>query len=92
VSSVLVFRNLVKSLAREGKAILYTSHILEIVEKVCSSVVILHKGRIVANDRVERLCDLMKLPSLEEIFRQLALQEDTEKIAADIVEVMKTQS
>ncbi len=91
VSSVLVFRNLMKSLAREGKTILYSSHILEVVEKVCSSVVILHKGRIVANDRVERLCDLMKLPSLEEIFRQLALQEDTEKIAADIVEVMKAR-
>ncbi|MGO9273736.1 MAG: ABC transporter ATP-binding protein [Terriglobia bacterium] len=90
VSSVLVFRNLVKALAREGKTILYSSHILEVVEKVCSSVVILHQGRIVANDQVERLCDLMKLPSLEEIFRQLALQEDTEKIAADIVEVMKT--
>jgi len=92
VSSVLVFRNLMQSLAREGKTILYSSHILEVVEKVCSSVVILHQGRIVANDRVERLCDLMKLPSLEEIFRQLALQEDTEKIAADIVEVMKTQA
>jgi len=92
VSSVLVFRNLVKSLGREGKTIVYSSHILEVVEKVCSSVVILHQGRIVANDRVERLRDLMKLPSLEDIFRQLALQEDTERIAADIVEVMKTQS
>jgi ABC-2 type transport system ATP-binding protein len=92
VSSVLIFRDLLKSLAREGKIILYSSHILEIVEKVCSGVVILHKGRIVANDGVEHLRDLMKLPSLEDIFRQLALQEDTERIAADIVEVMKTQA
>jgi len=92
VSSVLVFRNLLKSLAREGKIILYSSHILEEMERVCSSVLILFKGRMVANDRVERLCDLMKLPSLEEIFRQLAVQEDTERIAADIVEVMKAQA
>ena len=50
---------------------------------------ILHRGRAAANDGVERLRDLMKLPSLEEIFRELVLEEDTEKVAKDIVEVMK---
>jgi ABC-2 type transport system ATP-binding protein len=91
VASVLIFRNIVQALAREGKIILYSSHVLEIVEKLCSRVVILYKGRAVANDDVNKLRDLMKLPSLEEIFRQLALHEDTERIASDIVEVMKTQ-
>ena len=66
VTSVLVFRDVVKSLAAEGKIILYTSHILEVIEKVCTTVMILHRGRVVANDRVERLRDLMKLPSLEQ--------------------------
>jgi len=89
ITSALIFRNLLKSLAREGKLILYSSHVLEVVEKVCSEVVILHKGRLVAHDSVERLRDLMKLPSLEEIFSQLVLELDTEKVAHDIVEVMK---
>ena len=77
-------------LARTGKIMLYSSHVLEVVEKVCSSVIILHKGRIVANDSVERLRDLMNLPSLEDVFAQLVLQEDTQKIANDIMEVMKS--
>jgi ABC-2 type transport system ATP-binding protein len=89
VTSVLVFRNLVKLLAGEGKIIVYSSHVLEVVEKLCSRVMILHRGRAVANDGVERLRDLMKLPSLEEIFRELVIETDTEKIAKDIVEVMK---
>jgi ABC-2 type transport system ATP-binding protein len=89
VSSVLVFKDVVKSLAAEGRIILYTSHLLETTEKLCSRVMILHRGRMVANDRVERLRDLMKLPSLEEIFRELVLEEDTEKVAKDIVQVMK---
>jgi ABC-2 type transport system ATP-binding protein len=89
VTSVLVFRDVVKSLASEGKVILYTSHILEVIEKLCSKIMILHRGRVVANDRVERLRDLMKLPSLEEIFRELVVEEDTERVAKDIVEVMK---
>lgn len=89
VTSMLVFRHVIHTLAGEGKAILYSSHVLEVVEKLCSRVVILHRGRMLANDRVDRLRHLMKLPSLEEIFRQLVLHEDTERVAGQIVEVMK---
>ena len=89
VTTSLVFKNLIKVLAREGKAILYSSHVLEVVEKVCTSVIILRKGCVVANDSVARLRDLMALPSLEGIFSQLVMQEDTEKIAEDIVDVMQ---
>lgn len=89
VTSALIFRNLVKALALRGKIILYSSHVLETVEKVCSHVMILRKGCVVADDSVDRLRDLMHLPSLEDIFAQLVLQEDTEKIAADIVGVMR---
>jgi len=92
VTSALIFRHLVKSLARQGKTILYSSHVLEVVEKVCSQVVILHKGRLVAHDSVEQLRDLMSLPSLEEIFSQLVLEQDTEKVAHDIVEVIDRKS
>jgi ABC-2 type transport system ATP-binding protein len=91
VTSVLVFQDVVKSLAAEGKIILYTSHVLELIEKQCSRVMILHQGRLVANDRVEQLRELMKLPSLEEIFRQLVVEEDTARVAKDIVQVMTRQ-
>ena len=89
VTSVLILRSVVHTLAREGKIILYSSHILEVVEKVCSRVIILHKGRVVANENVTRLRDLMHLPSLEDVFSQLVLEEDTEQVASEIVEVMK---
>ncbi len=89
VTSVLVFREVLKSLAAAGKIILFTSHILEVTEKVCSTVMILHRGRMVANDRVERLRDLMKLPSLEEIFREVVIDEDPGTVARDIVEAMR---
>jgi len=92
VTSVMVFQDVVKQLAAEGKIILYTSHILELTEKLCSRVMILHRGRVLANDRVERLRDLMKLPSLEEIFRELVVEEDTGSVAKNIVEVMKLQT
>ena len=89
VTSSLIVRKLIHSLAREGKVILFSSHILEMVEKVCSRVMILHKGSLVADDSVESLRDLMHLGSLEDVFSQLVIQEDTERIARDIVDVMK---
>jgi ABC-2 type transport system ATP-binding protein len=84
VTTALVFRHLVQMMAGSGKTILYSSHVLDVVEKICTRVVILSKGRVVANDSVERLRDLMSLPSLEEVFSQLAVQEDTHQIAREM--------
>jgi len=84
----LVFRHLVESLARAGKTVLYSSHELETVEKVCSRVVVLHQGHVVADDAVDRLRELMKLESLEEIFAELVFQEDPRGVAERIVDAM----
>ena len=88
VTSILIVRSLLRSLAAQGKAILYSSHVLEVVEKICSRVLVLHKGGLVADDSVENLRHLMKLPSLEEIFTQLVQHEDTEHVARQMVEVI----
>src|SRR5947208_8812852 len=89
IASALLLHELIAELARKGKTILYISHVLEVTEKVCSSVIMLHEGKIVANDEVGRLRDLMQLPSLEQIFRQLAKQEDVGSSVREIVSVMR---
>src|SRR5580765_8360438 len=61
VTATLVLRHLVIALARRGKAVLYSSHVLELVEKACDRVVVIHRGHVVANDRVEALRRLMSL-------------------------------
>jgi ABC-2 type transport system ATP-binding protein len=88
VETSLIIKGLVNQLSKEGKIIFYCSHILEVVEKVCSRVIIIHKGKILTDDSVEHLRHLMKVPSLEEIFSQLVIQNDTEKISGEIVRVM----
>jgi len=84
VSSALLFKHLVAELASRGKIILYISHVLEVVERICAKVIIIYKGEIKAEDSVDRLRDLMHLPSLEEIFTQLVQHEDMEAVARDI--------
>ena len=81
-------RQLINELASAGKVVLYSSHVLELVEQICTSVVILREGIVVASDRVERLRELMKQPSLEQVFIQLAVQEDVDQVAKDLMETM----
>ena len=89
VNSALVLRDLIHELARRGKVVLFSSHELETVERVCSRVVILHKGRVVANDSIAQLRAMMSLPTLEGIFSQLAIEQDTGAITRDLLQVME---
>jgi ABC-2 type transport system ATP-binding protein len=84
VATALVLRHLVRTLAAHGKAVLYSSHVLEIVEKVCTKVIVLHRGRVVADDSVSRLRELLARDSLEEVFKELVLRIDPESTARDI--------
>jgi ABC-2 type transport system ATP-binding protein len=88
VGSALVMRSLIQELAARGKVVLFSSHELETVERVCSHVVILHHGKIVADDSIERLRALMALPTLEDIFSQLAVEQDTAAISREIADLI----
>jgi len=90
VSSGLVLRSLIQELAARGKVVLFSSHELETVERVCSHIVILHRGKIVADDSIERLRSLMELPTLEKIFSQLAVEQDTVAISKEIADLIRT--
>ena len=87
VATTLMLRHLVRTLAARGKAILYSSHILEVVERVCDRVIVLHQGAVVADDSIERLRTLMSRNSLEGVFSQLVIREDPEQMARDLADV-----
>jgi ABC-2 type transport system ATP-binding protein len=89
ISSILLFKHLVSELASRGKIILYISHVLEVVEKMCAKVIIVYKGRVMAENGVTELRDLMKLPSLEAVFTQLVEQPDMQKTARDIADAIR---
>jgi ABC-2 type transport system ATP-binding protein len=89
VGSALVMRSLIQELASRGKVVLFSSHELETVERVCSHVVILHRGKVVADDSIAHLRSLMSLPTLEEIFSQLAVEQDTAAVSWEIAELIR---
>ncbi len=89
--SARLFKDLLILLSRDGKAILYISHVLETVEHVCHRVIVLANGQVVAGAAPRELTRLMELPTLESVFAQLVQQADTEQVANNIVDVMKVR-
>jgi ABC-2 type transport system ATP-binding protein len=90
VASALVLRSLIQELAARGKVVLFSSHELDTVERVSQRVVILHKGKIVADDSIERLRSLMELPTLEAIFSQLAVEQDTQAMGREMAALIES--
>lgn len=91
ITATLLLRHLVRALSQQGKAVLYSSHVLELVEKACSRVIVIHNGRVVADDSVEGLRDETQSPSLEAAFSRLALRSDPAQTAAEIAYVVTDQ-
>lgn len=88
VTATLVLRHLVATLARAGKAILYSSHVLDTVERLCSRVIVLHQGADVAAGTPQQLRELMAQSTLEDVLAQLVVRQDPESTARDIASVV----
>jgi ABC-2 type transport system ATP-binding protein len=83
VTSALILKNLIKALGQQGRAVFYCSHVLEVVEQVCSHLLILRKGEVIAHDATHVIQS--DRTSLESRFMHLVEASDTEKIARDII-------
>ena len=89
VRAALLFRTLLQMFARDGKMVLFSSHRFDVVEKVCSRVVILHDGRVVAESTISELRESGGAASLEDVFAEVTKQEDYAQVAQQILQVMR---
>ena len=92
VTSVLIFKNLIQAFSARGKAVFYCSHILEVVERVCSQLLILRKGQVIAYGSTEEVRQRIGQSSLERIFLQLVEDTDVTQVANEIVDVVVSPS
>jgi ABC-2 type transport system ATP-binding protein len=90
VTAGLLFRALLMLLSAEGRMVLFSSHRLDVVQKVCSRVVILSHGRIVAEEAVRRAGGDHTAQSLEDVFVAVTAPEDYSAMARDIFDVVRT--
>jgi ABC-2 type transport system ATP-binding protein len=88
VTSALIIKNLIQALSARGKAIFYCSHVLEVVEKVCSHLIILRKGHVIAHGATDEVREQIGKASLEGVFLQLVEERDVTQVANDIIDVV----
>ena len=89
VTSALITKNLIKSLGEQGKAVFYCSHVLEVVEKVCTRVMIMRKGKVLAYAASAEIQKEVGESSLENAFVHLVEERDAVRTAQDIIGVMR---
>ena len=87
VGSILLLRHLVRVLAERGRAVLYSSHIVENVERLCTRVIVLSAGRVVVDWSVDSIRTIAPSGSLEEAFATLAAQQP-HALASEIADIV----
>jgi ABC-2 type transport system ATP-binding protein len=80
---MLVFKELVRHLAEQGRTIFYCSHVLDVVERLCERVIIIDHGRIVADAPVVELKNMTSQGTLEDVFKKLTDASDASQIARE---------
>nr|HMT21648.1 ABC transporter ATP-binding protein [Promineifilum sp.] len=67
-----------------GGTIFFSTHILEIAQTMCDRVIIINKGRIVADAQVNELRRMRGDQSLEDIFLELTGGSDVDEMVKEL--------
>ena len=88
-NAAMVVKELLKRLAAQGKTILFCSHILEVVERICTRVVVINEGRQVAEGTASSIVALAGTRLLEEVFGRLTGVRDAGQVTTDILAALE---
>ena len=89
VNAAMLIKDLIAALAAQGKAVLYSSHVLDVVERVCDRVLIIYDGRLVADGPAQSLMEQTGETSLEGAFRRLTCAAIDQTGIARIIEALR---
>ncbi|MFC4401967.1 ABC transporter ATP-binding protein [Gracilibacillus xinjiangensis] len=87
-NSMIIVKEILDQLAKQGKTIFYSSHIMDVVEKISNRIILLNNGEIVADGSIEELRQQNSEGSLEQIFNQLTGFDQHEQIAESFVSIV----
>ncbi len=84
-NSVIIIKELISKLAKEGKTIFYCSHMMDVVEKVSDRIVLINEGTVIANGSFEELQQQQGNESLEKIFAHLTAKDSLSDAADQLI-------
>ncbi|OFW31083.1 MAG: hypothetical protein A3H97_11660 [Acidobacteria bacterium RIFCSPLOWO2_02_FULL_65_29] len=90
-NAALVVKEVLKQLAAQGRTILFCSHILDVVERICTRIVIINQGRQIADGTSAAICEQTGTRTLEEAFSRLTGVRDVVRVAADVISALESR-
>lgn len=90
-NAALMVKELIRSLAQQGRTIFFCSHVLEVVERVCSRIIIIDKGRVVADGTAGEISARTGTTSLEAAFIGLTGRRDTAQVTQELMRALGDQ-
>jgi ABC-2 type transport system ATP-binding protein len=88
-NAAMIFKELLKKLAAQGKTILFCSHILEVVERICGRILIINEGRRIIEGTVQEICGSVSTATLEQAFGQLTGSRDAGQITTEFLAALE---
>jgi ABC-2 type transport system ATP-binding protein len=88
-NAALVVKELLRSLAAQGKSVFFCSHILEVVERVCTRIIIIDKGRTIAQGTSSQICKDTGTATLEEAFSRMTGVRDVASLTRDFLAALE---
>jgi ABC-2 type transport system ATP-binding protein len=90
VNAAILIKDLLAALAAAGKTILYSSHVLDVVERICDRVLIIHKGALIADGSAESLKASTHEDTLEDVFRNLTHSAGADSGVSRIIQALRS--
>ena len=88
-NTAIVVKELLKRLAGQGKTIMFSSHILDVVERVCTRIVIINHGKRVASGTAAEIREAEGAATLEAAFSRLTGVRDAGEVTADFLAALE---
>ena len=88
-NTALVIKELLKKMAAQGKTIMFCSHILEVVERICTRIAIIDCGIIVADGSPLEILNKTSQPTLEQAFSKLTGSHDVAESTNEILQALE---
>jgi ABC-2 type transport system ATP-binding protein len=88
-NAALVVKELIRGLAAQGRTIFFCSHVLEVVERVCTRIVIINDGQVIADGTARGIAAATGAETLESAFVALTGTRDATQVSHELLEALE---
>jgi ABC-2 type transport system ATP-binding protein len=88
-NAAMIFKELLKKLAAQGKTVLFCSHILEVVERICTRILIINEGKAITEGTAKDICNSTGSDTLEQAFAHLTGSRDAGQVTTDFLAALE---